>query len=314
MKEFDTRAKAKELAEFITPEKLRQFLASKITGNNLNILEPAIGSGQLLFEIKDRVKSIDGFDVNDDAIDVAKENFAEKINIFNRDFIGCNINKQYDIAIANYPFSLKPTEEQKQYICNDEFLSQFYRKNNEKDILGEYIKTIKTDDITGLLDFVFILKSFNFAKEGYYFCFPGIGYRQQEKVFREYLIKNKYIKEYGIINNCNFKHTTISILFLHLTKEQNETTKSFNLDLKTNEVIEAVASFDNETFNLPQKEVVKEVINSIDVEKQVRENLIDMVKTSLELSKMLCELDKDLGDKLPFDDFKKLLIKEIENC
>lgn len=46
MQEYDTRGEAKKLAEYITPLKLRQFLASKITKDNLTILEPAIGSGQ----------------------------------------------------------------------------------------------------------------------------------------------------------------------------------------------------------------------------------------------------------------------------
>ena len=313
MKEFDTRVKAKELAEFITPSKLRDFLASKINGNNLTILEPAIGSGQLLFNIKDKISIIDGYDVNDNAINVAKENFAEKINIFNQDFITCDINKQYDIAIANYPFSLKPTEEQKQYICNDKYLSKFYDKEAEPNMLGNFAKKIKTSNITGVLDFVFILKSFNLANEGYYFCFPGIGYRQQEKVFREYLIKNKYIKEYGIISNCQFDHTSISILFLHLTKERNETTKSFNLDLKTNEIIEAVANFDNAIFNMPQKEVAKEVVDPVELEKQARESVLNIVQHSLNCSKMICELDQNLQNNLPFDDFKKSLIQAIEN-
>jgi hypothetical protein len=256
---------------------------------------------------------IDGYDVNNNAINIAKENFAEKINIFNQDFITCNINKQYDIAIANYPFSLKPTEEQKEYICNDKFLSKFYDKKEETNMLGNFAKKIKTSNIIGVLDFVFILKSFNLANEGYYFCYPGIGYRQQEKVFREYLIKNKHIKEYGIISNCQFYHTSISILFLHLTKQQNETTTSFNLDLKTNEVIEAVANFDNATFNMPQKEVAKEVVNPIELEKQARENVLNIVKHSLDISKMLCERDKNLQNNLPFNDFKKSLILIIEN-
>ena len=81
--------------------------------------------------------------------------------------------------------------------------------------------------VTGLLDFIFILKSFELVKEGYYLCFPGIGYRTQEEKFRKYLIDNKFIKEYGIINNCQFDHTSISILYLHLSKEKTDNPKIF---------------------------------------------------------------------------------------
>ena len=67
--EYDTRAVAKTNAEYITPQALRQFLAQKITKNNITVLEPAIGSGQLLFELRDKITEIDGFDVNKSSID-----------------------------------------------------------------------------------------------------------------------------------------------------------------------------------------------------------------------------------------------------
>ena len=42
-KEFDTRKKAKDLAEFITPPILRQFINQKVKGDNLNILDIVSG-------------------------------------------------------------------------------------------------------------------------------------------------------------------------------------------------------------------------------------------------------------------------------
>ena len=186
-KEFDTRAVAKQNAEYITPEKLRQFLAQKITKENITVLEPAIGSGQLLFEIKERIALIDGYDVNQSALNCVKENFEGKINVFNQDFITSTVNKTYDYAIANYPFSLPMTEEQKEFIANDDFLQSFFvkKKQESTENLFEAKPFVKPDNVNGKLDFMFILKSFQYAKEGLYFCFPGIAYRGQEEKFRK---------------------------------------------------------------------------------------------------------------------------------
>jgi hypothetical protein len=313
MLEFDTRLEAKKNAEFITPVKLREFLSSKIKENNINVLEPAIGSGQLLFNIKDKIKSIDGFDVNNNAVNYAKQNFSNKINGFNQNFILSEINKHYDVAIANYPFSLKPNDDEKKYICNDVFLSQFYRTDNSQDIFGNYIKKLENKNITGKLDFIFILKSFYYSNSGYYFCYPGIGYRQEEKKFRKYLIDNKFIKEYGIIENCKFDHTGISILFLHLTKEKNEQSKSFKLNLETNKVLEKIATFEDYNFDLPQKVIEKDYCDPVEMEMIARENVISIVKAQLMFSKTIASIDPKVKDKLPIENFKNDLIQAINS-
>jgi hypothetical protein len=314
MKEFDTRLEAKKKAEFITPEKLREFLAKKIKGEGLNILEPAIGSGQLLFNLFNQINSIEGFDVNSNALEMAKQNFNEKLIARNQDFITTDVKAQYDVAIANYPFSLKPTEEQKEFIANDSFLKQFYAKNIKNDIFGNATYDAKPDNIKGKLDFVFILKSFNLAKEGFYLAFPGIAYRQEEERFRKYLIENKFIKEFGLLNNCKFDHTSISILFLHLTKTQNEETKCFTLDIETGEMLEGVARFEDNQFKYPQKEIVKNNFCPIELEKEARASLIRELKKSFNFSKKIYELDKSLQDNLPsVEDFKQDIINALND-
>jgi hypothetical protein len=314
-KEFDTRAVAKQNAEYITPEKLRQFLAQKITKENITVLEPAIGSGQLLFEIKERIALIDGYDVNQSALNCVKENFEGKINVFNQDFITSTVNKTYDYAIANYPFSLPMTEEQKEFIANDDFLQSFFvkKKQESTENLFEAKPFVKPDNVNGKLDFMFILKSFQYAKEGLYFCFPGIAYRGQEEKFRKYLIENKFIKEFGIINNCKFDHTQIPILFLHLTKEPNEKTMSFSLDLKTDEFLEEVANFEDFQFTYPQKQIEKTYFNAVEVEKQARQGLLKIIGASLEYSQMIYNLDPELQKNLPTMEEYKMEIIEILN-
>lgn len=311
MQEYDLRAVAKNNAEYITPLQLRKFLAKKINKQNISVLEPAIGSGQLLFEAIDSIASIDGYDINKLALDTAYSNFKGKATCYNEDFILCNVTKKYDFAIANYPFSLKPTDLQKEHIACDSFLSGFFVDNSEVDLLGN-CKMAKPSDIKGVLDFVFILKSFNLASEGLYFCFPGIGYRAQEKKYREYLIKNKFIKEYGLLKNCKFDHTTISIFFLHLTKEPNEATNSFSLDFKTGELINKPADFEDSIFTIPHKEAEKEHFNAVEAEIKAREDLILYIKKEIDFSKKIYELDDSIKENLTsIEDFKKEIIKNI---
>lgn len=315
MNEFDTRAEAKSRAEFITPQALRQFLAEKITRSDLSILEPAIGSGQLLFNISDKIQSIDGFDVSQNVVDMCKKNFKGKGgNIECRDFITAEISKSYDIAIANYPFSLPISEEQKISISSDAFLSRFYLKDKDKsESLFDIPKQVKPTEVNGVLDFIFILKSFQYVNEGFYFCFPGIAYRKQEEKFRKYLIENKSIKEIGTLNNCKFDHTSISILFIHLTKTPNETTKAFTLDFKTNELIEGVATFENNVFDFPKKEIEKEYFDTVETERKVRKSIIDNLLKELDFSQKIYNLDPELRKNLPsIQEFKKEIILKLE--
>ena len=282
MEIYDTRLEAKNNAEYITPDKLVKFLSSKIKGTNLNILEPAVGSGQLLFDIFNDINYIDGYDVNHNSLSVAKNNFQEKINIYNEDFITAKINKKYDISICNYPFSLRPTLLQKEHILKDNFLSQFYKK-----------------DVTGLLDYIFILKSFMLCEEGYYLCFPGVGYRKQEEKFRKYLIDNNYIKEFGIIKNCNFEHTNIDILYLHLTKQKNINISSFLFDLKTEEKINKVATLEDFVFDIPCKEIYKEEVNSYDLEIKARNEIIKSLVGQIKFSQSVELLDDSINGLMP---------------
>lgn len=279
--EFDTRKKAKQLAEFITPPILRKFISEKVKGENLNILDVSIGSGQLLFDLNNRVSSIVGYDVNNESLNACKQNFKDKVILYNQDFIASEVTDKQDICICNYPFSLRATKEQEEYILKDGFLKQFYDKK-----------------VSGLLDFVFILKSFKLVEDGYYLCFPGIGYRSQEEKFRKYLIDNKFIKEYGMIKNCQFDHTSISILYLHLSKEKTDNPKSFLLDFKTNELIEEKASFEDYIFVSPIKETQRELINPIEIEKLSRKQIEMNIRKQYQMSLAVYELDKSLN-KLP---------------
>jgi hypothetical protein len=286
MNEYDSRAQAKLNAEFITPQPLRDFLKQKVKGEKLSVLEPAIGSGQLIFEFQKQISKITGYDVNPNVAVALLENFGKKINFKNFDFISASENEKYDVAIANYPFSLKPSESQKEYILNDHFLNRFYNKK-----------------VTGVLDFVFIIKSFQHAEQGFYFCFPGIGYRFAEKKFRMYLIENKLLREYGILKNCAFEHTSVDIIFLHLSKKPNSAAvKRFYKDFKNNEYYEdEVKQFDdNFTFeHLRPPEPLKEKANPIELELSARRVAFNNFKNQVEFSISVWNLDREIRGKIP---------------
>ena len=313
MEEHDTRAKAKDFAEYITPKELRELMVREVKGDKLKVLEPAIGSGQLLFELSDRINCIDGFDVNPDSIELVRRNFKDRINARCQDFITTDLNQEYDVAIANYPFSLKPTQEQKEYISQDTFLKQFYYKGKkDSNLFNMDTIQVKPDDVKGKLDYVFILKSFNLAKEGVYLAFPGVSYRQEEEKFRKYLIRNKFIKKFGLINNCKFEHTSISILYLHLTKQPNQQTTAFNLDLRTGKLLEEVATFENNQFTYPKEEIKREKVDGIQLEKDMRRQAVTNLKKQLDWMNSIYRIDKELQDNLPtVEQFKKEIINAV---
>ncbi len=203
------------LKQFITPEPLRKWFAEQFTADV--VFDCAVGSGQLL-QYVNCTKKI-GNDYDEKSSQYANENGIETSNY---DYITMDDSKlEYDTVASNYPFSLKPDQLQKKY-CEDNF-KKFCNKK------GQFV---------GLLDFIFILKSFARAsKQGLYLCFPGIAYRAQEKAYRQFLIENRNIKKMIWLENCKFDRTGISILFLHLTKDYNETVEIGVYDFNENTYI-----------------------------------------------------------------------------
>ena len=287
--EFDERKQAKQRAEYITPKILREFIAQYVNGENVTILEPAIGSGQLLEYVKNKIKSVDGYDVSVDVCNALKNNFGSKCNFYNQSFLQSKLTKNYDYAISNYPFSLKfkDNTDDAKAVLNDDLLKQFYQKT-----------------VTGVMDFPFILKSFNVSNKGLFLCFPGIGYRNTEKKFREYLVKNNFLVEYGILEEVNFEHTSISILFMFLSKEkQNKSVKSFYKNFKTKEYEEKyVEQFDdNYTFEIPKKIAIDsfDKFDAVAEELKARKQVEDMLFKQIQFSKSIYELDEDVRQKAP---------------
>lgn len=282
--EFDERKEAKKRAEYITPNILRRFIVDYVHGEELSVLDPAIGSGQLLEHVSHKFKHIDGYDVSSNVEKPLKINFGDKCTFHNKSFMQAELFKFYDYAISNYPFSLKfkDNPEDSTAVLNDAFLKQFYNKN-----------------VTGVMDFSFILKSFNVSKKGIYLCFPGIGYRSAERKFREYIVQNNYLVEYGLLEEVNFEHTSISILFMLLSKEKTEKSiKSFYKNFKNNEYEEKqVNAFDeNYTLEIPKKAVQVDYadFDAVETEKQARKQIEEMIMKQLKFSQAIGSIDENV--------------------
>lgn len=263
----------KKYQEYITPNKLREFLSFEVGDvKDKIIFDPCVGSGQLLFNIEAKEKI--GVEIQEKAAKLAREN---NIKVFNQDYIFFDDSQiKYDVVITNYPFSLKPSKEQKKYLESQK----------------EYKKFM------GKLDRVFIKKSFQNAKKGFYLSFPGILYRREELEFRKWLIENNYLEGVYFLNNLDFENTNIAISLLILNKEK----KNEKIKLKTFDNYQEVQSEEktnqdfinnNFTISISPLETKKE---EIDIKKFNRElyqkekdNYFNFIFKETEIKEMLNE-------------------------
>lgn len=292
--------KQKANQEHITPAELRRFIADNLPLTPISVFDGAIGSGQMLQFMN--VKKIMGVDVNIDSLDACKFNFqtAELINDCFFNAMSQFSENQFDLCVSNYPFSLKikdlPEQSQRK-ILNDDLLNRFFDKNK----------------LTGVCDFLFILKMFQFSKRySIFFAFPGIAYRNAEKKYRDCL--TPYVREIGIIENCNFATTTISVLFLLLDKQHTGDTKTFRLDLKTNKKTERLTTLNANNWELPafENETPKMTeADFINCEIEARRSILKRLEHALKVSKMYEEIGTaGFPPSLDFiKDLKKIISK-----
>ncbi|MGL4898125.1 MAG: N-6 DNA methylase [Cetobacterium sp.] len=270
-KEFSYLEQKKKFMEFITPQKIRDILIEKV-GKRDVVFDPCVGSGQLINNIDCRIKI--GNDINNNAIEYAIENGI--ISTCCDYILFDDSNIYYDTVISNYPFSLKPTYEQKRYIESHNFLRNF---TNYK---GKFV---------GVLDVIFILKSFIKSEFGFYLCFPGISYRKNELKFRKYLFDNRFVKEVGLISNAGFQDTNISILYLELTKKKNEVITYSKRDLKDDSHHEFIVNYqdiDDDSIldvnkYIPDINNKTEKINIQEVEDSINKEFSRIIERELEL-------------------------------
>lgn len=253
MIEHNNRLNAKKLAEYITGDTLRKYVAKKVrhyVGDDIIVFDGACGSGQLEQYVKS--KKIIGIDVQEECCKAFVKNFSNS-EVRNMSFFLFDENIKVDCVLMNPPFSIA---------FND--LSDMERALIQRDF--RWKKNGKVDDI-------FVLKSLKYTKRyAFYILFPGVAYRGTEKVFRE-LIGNSLL-ELNLIRNA-FDDTNIDVLCIVIDKEKtsNELYREI-YDCKTKDVIA-----NDKAIILPDVwEVLREKVITEEVDIKALEAQIELIK------------------------------------
>ena len=269
-KEHNNREISKKLAEYITGEELRKYVAGKVKKylniENPTVFDGAVGSGQLEQFLNPAI--LYGVDVQENSINSARENFKNTELEIKSFFEYEKDDLIVDCVIMNPPFSIKFKD-----------LSEIEQKNIQKDF--EWKKS-------GVVDDIFVLKSLEYTKRyAFYILFPGVGYRKTEEKFRE-LIGNR-LAELNVIKNA-FTDTSIDVLFLVVDK--SKTTESVYRELydcKLEKIIVSDTWKVDEDYRWEQIREEKEVeeidINALN--RQISDLWIGRVEKNLELDLFL---------------------------
>ncbi len=149
---------------------------------------------------------------------------------------------------------------------------------------------------SGVVDDMFVLMSLKYSKRfGFYILFPGVGYRNSEKKFRE-KIGNR-LAELNIIDNA-FDDTSISVLFLVIDKEKTtDEVYREKVDMKNGNSILAsdTTRLESDKWNPITVESEKEVINISEINIKLSANLVEIVRNNLEIEIFL---NTELGEEL----------------
>ena len=253
MIEHNNRLNAKKLAEYITGDTLRKYVAKKVrhyVGDDIIVFDGACGSGQLEQYVKS--KKIIGIDVQEECCKAFVKNFSNS-EVRNMSFFLFDENIKVDCVLMNPPFSIA---------FND--LSDMERALIQRDF--RWKKNGKVDDI-------FVLKSLKYTKRyAFYILFPGVAYRGTEKVFRE-LIGNSLL-ELNLIRNA-FDDTNIDVLCIVIDK--NKTSDELHREIYDCKQ-EIIITNDKTKIVSDVWEVLREKVITEEVDIKALEAQIELIK------------------------------------
>lgn len=292
--EHNNRKKAKAFAEYITGENLRRYVADKVkqyAGENVSVFDGASGSGQLEQFIS--LSQFTAVDIQEESIQSLKQNYPNaKASAMS--FFQYETEEQSDCVVMNPPFSLKlkdlPQEDQVNILMN------FNWKKS------------------GVVDDVFVLKGLEQSKRwGFFILFPGLAYRQTEKVFRNLI--TPHLVEFNRIQNA-FDDTQIDVIFLVVDKEKNNPNTHREIVECKGKAYQIIhqdeTELDAESWeSLREPEPEREQIDSIALEIEKRQSLKKRVVSELKISKMTALLfEPQLQES--FNPFLDELCEEIQ--
>ena len=236
----------KDLQEFIkcdvfTPNDISKLMASKLN-NKGNILEPSVGSGNLLKHINlENYEHVDVFEIKKEYLDSIP--FNEKINSYNCDFIKKHIDTNYDNIIMNPPY------------IKTQDLSKDYRN---------YLKTNFDVLKDGIIDiyYAFIIKCLDLLKsDGVLVSITPNSYLYNKSSLglRKYLFDNRYVKEIIDFNDKKvFQGVSVYCCITIFTKTDKEFILYNNRKILYTDIIKNYSLFNiSSNDNLKLKEICK---------------------------------------------------------
>lgn len=260
---------------FYTTKDLALYLKSFLPDDVKEIYDPTCGNGGLLSVFDDDVEKY-GQDINEEQVQAARENLKNFHGVVGDTLAEpAFMDRKFKYIIANPPFSIKWEQQ------NDERFEGYPclppKSKADYAFIAHILHCLTDDGIAVVLNF------------------PGILYRgQSEGKIRKYLIEKNFIDTVAMIDGGHFVDTKIATVMLILKKNRNTTDITF---LHNDEkVVVPLSEIINNDYNLSTnnyiiEEVEREEVDLNEVNRDVRKGTLAMIKSTLDMEKMIADLD-----------------------
>lgn len=260
---------------FYTTKDLALYLKSFLPDDVKEIYDPTCGNGGLLSVFDDDVEKY-GQDINEEQVQAARENLKNFHGVVGDTLAEpAFMDRKFKYIIANPPFSIKWEQQ------NDERFEGYPclppKSKADYAFIAHILHCLTDDGIAVVLNF------------------PGILYRgQSEGKIRKYLVEKNFIDTVAMIDGGHFVDTKIATVMLILKKNRNTTDITF---LHNDEkVVVPLSEIINNDYNLSTnnyiiEEVEREEVDLNEVNRGVRKGTLAMIKSTLDMEKMIADLD-----------------------
>lgn len=260
--EHDNRKKAKNLAEFITGDALRRYMADKVrqyAGEQVSVFDGAAGSGQLCQYIQPT--EFVAVEIQPEACKELVNNFPH-VEVHNQSFFDFGNDFQADCVVMNPPFSIKFKD-----------LSDGERANIQASFPWKK---------SGVVDDIFVLKAMQYSKRwGFFILSCGLGSRSTEKHLRQ-LIGNQVVEINKIANA--FADTSIPVMVLIIDKQKTSSEyHSAFWDVKTDEKYTATLTLNDDRWEFASAPLEEKFGKDFDIDK-LNQDLLNETLKGIELS------------------------------
>jgi len=228
--------------DIFTPESVSTKMISYFPKNIKHLLEPAVGTGNLISAIKGRFAKADVYDIN--PVYLSKIPVSKSINAINENFLTAKITRKYDGIILNPPYArLQDLDESTRAIIRS--MSPILAKGNFDLYVAFLYKCIQHLSDTGTMVAI-VPSTWMYNKS----CYE----------FREYLTKNQLIfdiHDYG--SEKVFPNADVYCCILVINKLPKESYKyTFETSI-SNLCLDSIAEIQNGVATLCDKVFIHDV-------------------------------------------------------